>query len=422
MEILQSLHPLKFLNRNLKGSATRLKELAGLNMNICIVCDSYPGLDQYGGIAVYTKRLSDALVKRGHDVHVLVASSSGIRAQDYLKDLVHVHVRVVHYLPFLGGVLCGLGESMGAMVFFYKLHLKYKFDIVEFPNWEGIGFMFSLLKIVPLVVRLHTSMIESVETLNRTARLGERFMMWLEKVSARNASAVVTHSDSHRIKYANSYGISTECIEMIPHGLEGSCFAGLNKEHNSKAVLTVGPLNARKGADTLIRAIPIVLAQVPDAEFWIVGRDVNSQYQKKLLESAPTSDLSKVNFFGFVDEKTIQNLYKSCGIYISASVYESFGLTFIEAMAKGKPVIGCRAGAISEIIRDEQNGILVSPNNPQEFAGAIIRLLQNSELRLKLGVNGYELAKEYYSADRMAKDVEAFYRDVVVNKARRIKK
>src|SRR5438093_743511 len=121
------------------------------HLRICFVADSYPSLPRFGGIAVYTQIAARALAQRGHEVHVLIASKE--LHSDATDGTVSLHFRRVRWIPLIGGLLAGFGESFCVAWWLRELHRKYQFDIVEIPNWEGIGLVAAWLRIAPIVVR-----------------------------------------------------------------------------------------------------------------------------------------------------------------------------------------------------------------------------------------------------------------------------
>jgi glycosyltransferase involved in cell wall biosynthesis len=376
-------------------------------VTLCFVSDTYPLRRPFGGMAVYTQTAAQALSARGHTVHVLVPCSDA--PADLTDGAVQVHYRRVSWLPLIGRMVPALGESRDLAQALRELHRAHCFDLVEFPNFEGLGLVSAWQNFVPVVVRLHTSMAESVETEGRAPRAGERFMMWAERQSARLARGVVTHSRAHRGRSAKIYGRAD--IQLIPHGIR------IPAERTSMpadpAVLTLGRLSPRKGGPALLAAIPLVFAQVPNLTWTIVGAAEAHPLVQALRAAHPALPRERVVFHEFLGSAEIDALYAEATVYASASVYESFGLTFVEAMARGLPVVGCATSAMTEIITHEQTGLLVPPAEPAPFAEAVTRLLQDAPLRARLGAEGRQVAVAQYSAERMATDIEAWYRQVL---------
>jgi hypothetical protein len=254
-------------------------------------------------------------------------------------------------------------------------------------------------------------MAESIDVKGRLPTRAERFMVWMEKTSARFAKRVVTHSKAHRAKLETDYGIRD--VALIPHGVALPPQASQLPEEF--AVLVVGPCNARKGVETLLAAIPIVLRQFPEAEFWLAGIAEDHPRIRQFRLEHPELKPNSVRFLGFVDAANLHDFYERCAVYASASVYESFGLTFVEAMACGKPVVGCAVSAMPEIIDHERTGLLVPPADPAAFAAAIVRLLGDEGLRSRLGRESRCVAEERFSAGRMAEMIEKFYRETIAS-------
>ena len=209
-----------------------------------------------------------------------------------------------------------------------------------------------------------------------------------------------------------SYGLNN--VEVIRLGIPLPAFDPSKPRANPSApiVLTVGPLNMRKGAPTLLAAIPLVLARVPNATFWFAGGAEDHESAKRFRAEHP--EATNVTFLGFVSVERLAELYEACSIYVSPAVYESFGLTFVEAMARAKPVIGCDAGAVPELVENEVNGLLVPPVDPFALADAVVRLLTNPEEQRRFGETGYRIAHEQYSDVKMAERVERYFETICV--------
>lgn len=104
---------------------------------------------------------------------------------------------------------------------------------------------------------------------------------------------------------------------------------------------------------------------------------------------------------------------QSADLFVAPSLYESFGLIFVEAMRWGTPVVGTRVGGIPEIVKDDESGLLVSPGSPDELADAIVALLLDEERRCRIGEAGRRRVEAEFSVERMAERAVAFYNQAI---------
>jgi hypothetical protein len=120
----------------------------------------------------------------------------------------------------------------------------------------------------------------------------------------------------------------------------------------------------------------------------------------------------RVELAGQVSAERLSELYRQCSLFVAPSLWESFGLVFLEAMARGKPVVGTTAGGIREVVEDGVTGILVRPGDAEDLAEAIRSLLADPEQRLAMGRAGLERWRRHFSREAMARATLATYREV----------
>ena len=118
-------------------------------------------------------------------------------------------------------------------------------------------------------------------------------------------------------------------------------------------------------------------------------------YIRNFKSLAATMGLENVIFTGFVADKQLGAAYACADVFASASDTETFGMTFVEAMRMGCPVVGVRKLGPKEVIQDGKTGFLVEPSNPGELAGAIDKLLSDKKLRERMGDAGCRTSKKY---------------------------
>lgn len=193
--------------------------------------------------------------------------------------------------------------------------------------------------------------------------------------------------------------VSTEDVELMRREL------GLPEQ--SRIILSVGRLVEEKGYSCLLESIPIVLARVPEATFSIAG---DGPIRASLEERASQLGIAEaVRFLG--KRSDVGYLLRAIDVYVQPSLREGLPLSLLDAMAVGIPVVATTAGGIKEVVRDEENGLLVPPDDPQSLAVALIRILENGPLRSKLSRSARDHVRLHCSADRMCEEYRRIFRE-----------
>jgi len=176
-------------------------------------------------------------------------------------------------------------------------------------------------------------------------------------------------------------------------------------------VFGVGRLAFRKGFHLLVESMPRVLRRHPGARLYVAGKGIMAGFLGLLVESLDLQDA--VTFMGYVSEEALPWLYRLCDVFVLPSVSaESFGITLIEAMAAGRPVVASRIGGVPEIVDDGVNGLLFEPWDSRGLSEAVNTLLGDPELAADLGRRAHESAEENYSWPKVARRIEEVYMEV----------
>jgi len=122
---------------------------------------------------------------------------------------------------------------------------------------------------------------------------------------------------------------------------------------------------------------------------------------------------SRVRFVGYVPNEDLAHWYREADLVVLPSLYETFGIPLIEAMASGTPVLASRTGGIPEIIEDTRTGLLVEPGNVEQLAKGMSRLLRDSALRRQMGQVGRKRVAEKFSWEKTAETLARYYLDLV---------
>jgi len=210
-------------------------------------------------------------------------------------------------------------------------------------------------------------------------------------------------------------GVPRTRLSLVPSGVNEQTFAptgpAVDRESGRARILTVGRLVARKGFQDVIRAMQLV----PDAECVIVGGppaaglagDVQVRQLRALAEACAVGD--RVRLVGAVPRDEIPRWYRSADVLVAAPWYEPFGLTPLEAMACGVPVVGTAVGGLTDTVVDGLTGDLVPPRDPRALGMALRRLLTDRVRRFAYATAALDRARQCYSWQRAADQLVAVY-------------
>ncbi len=165
-----------------------------------------------------------------------------------------------------------------------------------------------------------------------------------------------------------------------------------------------------KGFDTLLVAAYLLQDLIPEVHFLIVGDGPRYPFLKDVARRLQVQ--SRVHFVGAAEDARVPLAVMDLFVF-SSRWPEAFGLTLVEAMAAGKPVVATQVGAVPEIVRHGVEGWLVPPNDPRAMADGIARLLQDRPMATRMGQAAQVRVREAFGLDRMTREVEAVYREVV---------
>jgi glycosyltransferase involved in cell wall biosynthesis len=124
-------------------------------------------------------------------------------------------------------------------------------------------------------------------------------------------------------------------------------------------------------------------------------------------------NLPDIYFLGRVPKNDLVYAYLSADIFVFPTLEEGLGIALLEAMASGLPVVASRTSGVSDVVINGKTGILVSPRNIEALADAIIKVLNNEELKKKIGKNAQEYAEINFNWQNIAKKFEHLYLTVV---------
>lgn len=391
----------------------------GHRLRVALVCGEFGG-PVFGGVGGYTQHLAESLANHGHDVTVLRSGAPECRIR---PDGYHV----VNVTPPANPAL----YRTQFLLKLTELADRREFDIVEAPLWNGEGVAIGAAARWPLVIRLQTPFELTRQLSDVDLNHGLVSLIASERLQLVYAAGVIGISRAVVDTVEQTYDIPMAAhgrrLTVIPLGMPG---AGRLARRPVEApdcggtrYLFVGRMEARKGVLELGEAFARVAGRDPKASLWIVGADnsVNDGFKartggnyRKALEAIWGKDVAaRVHFFGKITDEEKNDLFARCDVLVAPSLYESFGLIFLEAMRYGKPVIGTSVGGVPEVVDDGVNGLLVPSEAPDRLAEAMIRLGGDADLRRDMGARGLRRFEETFSLYSLGRQTEHFYRQVL---------
>ena len=365
-----------------------------------------PGQLDAGSQNVYVAALSAALCGLGHEV-VVYTRRTAPRAPNRVRTLGGyevVHVR--------SGPSRKLAEDEStARVTDFARFLSADWntrrpDVVHAQGWlSGItAVLGARARQVPVVQTFHT--LGSADRSLAVERL----------LGQEVARVVATHSDE--ADGVRRMGICGSKVSVIPHGVDLKLFTphgAIAPRERTRRIVAAGQLVPHQGFDDLIRA----LSTVDDAELVIAGGsatgrlrgDPEARRLRTLARSRGVAD--RVMFTGHLRQSELPALLRSADVVACTPWHDSFGVSAIEAMACGVPVVVTAVGGLVDAVVDDQSGVRVPPRDPRAIGAALRALLLNATRRRTLGAAGQERIRARYSWDRVAAELLQVYADVI---------
>ncbi|MCS6802690.1 MAG: glycosyltransferase family 4 protein [Chloroflexota bacterium] len=228
----------------------------------------------------------------------------------------------------------------------------------------------------------------------------------------------------HEVETA--FGAPADKIDVIPNGIDTTPFDRLRACDLSafrarwalpqeRLVFNVGRVVWEKGVQVLVEAAPRVISSRPDVKFVIAGTggmldSVRARARELGLDG-------KMIFTGFIPDEERDKLLVVADCAAFPSLYEPFGIVALEGFAARTPVVASDVGGFSEVVRNHETGILVSPNNPDSLAWGILHTLNHPEWSQARAANAYAAAKTRFSWAAIAQQTIRTYHQVVLERA-----
>lgn len=390
-------------------------------MRICVVTQEYPPVsDYYGGIGSQYGRQLPELARLGHDVHVVTLMPESGVCEEVCRG-VHVHaLRRGRAWPWLAVDWAARVDR--------ALREHGPFDVILSPEFRGEAWRYSRDQSQgPLITHLVTSSAQLLAvrpglTFRERHGLRTRITLALERRQAERSAALLAPG-SAVLSWARELwpGIGDVPAQIVPLSIEyeavrqaarGELPEGFPTGGDGPVVALASRMDGHKGAQHLVAAMTSVWRSHPDARLVFVGRDApwKGGMMSDHLREVAGDDADRLHILGYQPNERYFAAVRAADVIAIPSLWESFCLAALEAMALGRPVIGTRDNGFSEFIRDGENGLLVGRGDVDELAEAIDRLLADGDLRARIGREAQSTAERHDEAPVAPLYVDAFQR------------
>ncbi len=379
-------------------------------MNVCIATRLA------GGVGVYTKALVAALVTADPDLRLLLMSPDPF--DSFSSDSHNVTLQPVRRTPALPTHPGWFAEAVAFRRAITRL--AEDIDVIHFPS-DARHAIFCTNLHKPIVVTMN-DYFNAIVTWN-PGSVRRFYEDWIpryfayhlarlaERKALRGATRIIGISDAVGQIVGPAYGVPTEKFATVRYGLDFSPIPpndGCMGER--KQVLFVGGNFQRKGLMVLLRAVPMVLARVPDVRFTVIGKSYFERGAKRLAQSLGIAN--RCEFVGRVSYESLVRYYASATVLTMPSLMEAFGIPYLEGMSCGLPVVATDCRGPDEYLVDGENALVVPPADSPALGAALIRALTDSALRNRLRQGGFETASRF-TPDKMATETLDVYEDAM---------
>lgn len=400
-------------------------------MRILIFSNWFPPV--ISGSSYYTCSLAQTLTDRGHDVVVITLDwgKEYVISKKYSFNIVRIPVIRFPRLPvFYNLRLMGLSFTPNNLRMVKQLIKRHNSQIIHLVNHifdtNFLCVAASHLTNVPIVGSITTPIQHQNHYVQRLMGIADRMIVGLFGVC--KWDGIVSLDNVVRDYVGRVYGSITQGKSVvIPFGIQIESLPRYSKISGYRSIhpqiLMIGHIHPFRNPVQLVRAMPYVLREVPEARLILAGR---VDLQEPVVEARRlglTED--QVRFLGETPSEDVIRLMQTSHVFASwvTGPYHSLGTAPMEAMMCETPVINDLPENLfgEGKLKNWENIVLINSRDPESIAGAIIRLLKDEELRQRIGAAGRRFVMEHLSWDGIAKQMEEFYMNILEKREMGIK-
>ncbi|HLO61140.1 MAG TPA: glycosyltransferase family 1 protein [Bacteroidales bacterium] len=395
------------------------------------------GVDS-GGQNIYVNETALELSKHGFEIDIftrkddtalpeIVKLHNGIR-------VIHIHAGPEKFIP-KEELMPFMKEFSSNMIRFIRSY-KITYELVHANFWmSGMVAMQVKMRLeIPFVITFHAlGLVRSLY--QKEADKFPRERSAIEKTIMQYADRIIAECPQDAEDQKKLYQAPAKNISIIPCGFNPDEFHPVNKKEarrylkipeDTHIMLQLGRVVPRKGIDTVIRSLSY-LHDMPDLKLLVVGGDRDAENGpsvaelKRLKRIADEENVTgKVDFMGPHNHEELSYYYSAADVFVSTPWYEPFGITPVESMACGTPVIGSEVGGIKYTVLDGVTGLLVPPKNPNALAEKVKVLILNPAKRFAMGTAGIRRANDLFTWEKVVLKLQDIYNSLLFSKRKHL--
>jgi len=365
------------------------------------------------GSARLLQDIVDHLHATGHHVEVMTLDLPMVEGSRAFDERQPYRIHRVKPWPVKGG------SSIAMLSRMLTLSAGKRFDIILCGFASPMAILARVVRAVtgvPYAVYTHGEDVIAARTEARRGILS----------NALKASRVVMCNSRFSAGEAEWFGVPRDRVLLISPGIDpapyldvpSSAIVALRARYGlqgKKLLLTLARMDARKGHDMVVRALPAIAAAVPDVHYLVVGKGDPSRPHGIASELGVRDRLTVIDY---VPTESLPVLFASCDVYVMTSRFdpetrqvEGFGIVYLEAAACGKPSVAGNQGGCADAVVDGETGLLVDPVDVDAIARAAIQLLTSEEGAQRMGLAGRaRVTKEFNKLDQLRRVEHALAR------------
>jgi glycosyltransferase involved in cell wall biosynthesis len=384
-------------------------------MRIALLSYEYPPETGFGGIGTYTWYQARAMVKLGHEVHVLAGTlqANGLSSQEEEGVRVHRYRADGRWMRAFGMLAQQrlwwstnrLENALSMQRTLAQLEQHYEFDVLEMPECGAEGLLINSRVRPPTVVKLH-SPAELIMPFYDVRRADHALCSLIERRGIRNATLLTSASAFLARAVRDRFRIRHD-IPVIPNGIDLALFdasdqvdarAKFGIPRDRPMIFFAGRMERRKGFHLCTEITERILERHA-VSMVFAGADLFGHLENELLPRLRDRQLrGSVHYLGKLDLTDVRSCLRQTDIFLLPSVWENCPYSCLEAMAAGRAIVSSDAGGLPELIVDGVTGLSATSGDAAAFVEALERLLDDSALRQRLGT-GARLSVEKYFTD-----------------------